>query len=89
MMDTLRISDRTYRSMVHHNGPTTPALRRRFIADLGKIIQYENTVCDPPPLEMFTFMFNIGYAGGDGMEHFYSTQIISPQRWVAHRPDTR
>jgi predicted metalloprotease with PDZ domain len=82
MMDTLRISDRTYRSMVHHNGPTTPALRRRFIADLGKIIQYENTVFDPPPLEMFTFMFNIGFAGGDGMEHLSSTQIVSPQRWV-------
>jgi predicted metalloprotease with PDZ domain len=82
MIDSLRITDRIYRSMVHHNGPTTPALRRRFVTELGKIIRYENTVFDPPPLEMFTFMFHIGYAGGDGMEHLYSTQIISPQRWM-------
>jgi len=82
LIDTLRISDRSYRSMVHHNGPTNANVRRRFIADLGKIIRYENTVFDPPPLEMFTFMFHVGYPGGDGMEHLYSTQIISPQRWV-------
>ena len=35
----------------------------------------------PPPLEKYTFLFNIGYAGGDGMEHLYSTQIINGMPW--------
>ena len=38
-------------------------------------MRYENTVFDPPPLDMYTFLFNIGYPGGDGMEHLYSTQM--------------
>ena len=82
MIDSLRIDNRIYRSMVHHNGPTTPALRRRFVDDLAKIVRYENTVFDPPPLEMYTFLFDIGYAGGDGMEHLYSTQIADSRRWA-------
>jgi predicted metalloprotease with PDZ domain len=82
MLDTLRIDNRVYRSMVHHNGPTTPGLRRRFLDDLAKIVRYENTVFDPPPLEMYTFLFNIGYTGGDGMEHLYSTQIIDRAPWA-------
>jgi predicted metalloprotease with PDZ domain len=81
MLDTLRIDNRIYRSMVHHNGVTTPTLRKKFVDELGKIIRYENTVFDPPPLEMYTFLFNIGYAGGDGMEHLYSTQIIDRDSW--------
>ena len=84
LVDSLRIDDRIYRSMVHHNGHTTAALRRRFVADLGKIVRYQNTVFQPPPLEMFTFMFNIGFEGGDGMEHFYSTQIIDSDPWAEH-----
>jgi predicted metalloprotease with PDZ domain len=80
-LDTLRIDGRIYRAMIHHNGPTTPALRRRFLDDLGKVVRYENTVFDPPPLEMYTFMFNIGFAGEDGMEHLYSTQCIDPRPW--------
>jgi predicted metalloprotease with PDZ domain len=82
MIDTVRIDSRLYRSVVHHNGPAAASLRRRFVEDLAKIIRYENTVFDPPPLEMFTFLFNIGYPGGDGMEHLYSTQIVHPQRWT-------
>ena len=53
---------------------------------LGKIVQYENTVFDPPPLEMYTFLFNIGYGGGDGMEHLYSTQCISGMPWREDAP---
>jgi predicted metalloprotease with PDZ domain len=30
---------------------------------------------------MYTFVFNIGYPGGDGMEHLYSTQIINREPW--------
>ncbi|HEX4681693.1 MAG TPA: hypothetical protein VH277_03230 [Gemmatimonadaceae bacterium] len=81
MLDTLRIDNRVYRAMVHHNGAAPNVLRRRFLDDLGKIVRYENTVFDPPPLEMYTFLFNIGFPGGDGMEHLYSTQIIDRNPW--------
>jgi predicted metalloprotease with PDZ domain len=80
-LDTLRIDDRIYRAMIHHNGPATMTERRRFLDALGKIVRYENTVFDPPPLQMYTFLFNIGYAGNDGMEHLYSTQCISGMPW--------
>jgi predicted metalloprotease with PDZ domain len=80
-LDTLRIDNRIYRAMIHHNGPVSAAERRRFLDDLQMIVRYENTVFDPPPLEMYTFLFNIGYGGGDGMEHLYSTQCISGMPW--------
>src|SRR6202008_598884 len=35
-----------------------------------------------PPLEQYTFLFNIGYPGGDGMEHLYSTQIQNSNAWT-------
>jgi predicted metalloprotease with PDZ domain len=81
MVDSFNVDGRIYRTTVHHNGPSTPALRRRFVADVQKIVRYENTVFGPPPLEMYTFVFNIGYSGGDGMEHLYSTQIINREPW--------
>jgi len=86
MVDSMRIDNRIYRSMVHHNGPTSPSLRKKFVDDLGMIVRYENTVFDPPPLEMYTFLFNIGFPGGDGMEHLYSTQIIDPTPWADSSP---
>jgi predicted metalloprotease with PDZ domain len=85
-IDTMRIDNRIYRAMVHHNGAITAAQRRRFVGDLSKIVKYENTVFDPPPLEMYTFLFNIGYAGGDGMEHLFSTQCITSQAWRDDQP---
>ncbi|HEY7234482.1 MAG TPA: hypothetical protein VH539_10060 [Gemmatimonadaceae bacterium] len=81
MVDSFTVDGRLYRTMVHHNGPSTAATRRRFVGDVEKIVRYENTVFGPPPLEMYTFLFNIGYAGGDGMEHLYSTQIINRNPW--------
>ena len=81
MVDSFNVDGRLYRSMVHHNGPSTAAQRRRFVADVQKIVRYENSVFGAPPLEMYTFVFNIGYAGGDGMEHLYSTQIINRRPW--------
>ena len=81
MVDTFHVDNRIYRTMVHHNGQSTPVQRRRFVGDVEKIVRYENTVFGPPPLEMYTFVFNIGYAGGDGMEHLYSTQIINRHPW--------
>ena len=81
MVDSFTVDGRLYRSMVHHNGATTTPLRRRFVTDLEKLVRYENTVFGAPPLEMYTFMFNIGYPGGDGMEHLYSTQIINRRPW--------
>jgi predicted metalloprotease with PDZ domain len=85
-LDTLRIDNRIYRAMIHHNGAPNPADRQRFVEALGKIVRYENTVFDPPPLEMYTFLFNIGYGGGDGMEHLYSTQSISGMPWREDAP---
>jgi predicted metalloprotease with PDZ domain len=82
ILDTLHIDNRIYRAMIHHNGAVDPALHKRFLADLGKIVTYENTVFDPPPLQMYTFLFNLGYAGSDGMEHLYSTQCIDPRKWT-------
>lgn len=81
MVDSFNVDGRLYRTMVHHNGPSTAVQRRRFVSDVEKIVRYENTVFGPPPLEMYTFVFNIGYAGGDGMEHLYSTQIINRNPW--------
>jgi predicted metalloprotease with PDZ domain len=81
MVDSFNVDGRLYRTMVHHNGPSTAAQRRRFVGDVEKIVRYENTVFGAPPLQMYTFVFNIGYAGGDGMEHLYSTQIINRNPW--------
>jgi predicted metalloprotease with PDZ domain len=81
MVDSFNVDGRLYRTMVHHNGPSTAAQRRRFVGDVEKIVRYENSVFGPPPLQMYTFVFNIGYAGGDGMEHLYSTQIINRNPW--------
>ncbi|HVX40866.1 MAG TPA: hypothetical protein VHB25_14945 [Gemmatimonadaceae bacterium] len=80
-LDTLRIDGRIYRAMIHHNGPTTRDEHERFLNDLRKVVTYENGVFDPPPLEMYTFLFNIGFKGSDGMEHLYSTQIQTPAKW--------
>jgi predicted metalloprotease with PDZ domain len=80
-VDSFRVDGRLYRVLDHHNGPEQ-GQRERFVSDIEKIVRYENRVVAPPPLEMYTFMFNIGYEGRDGMEHLYSTQIINPRPWT-------
>ncbi len=82
MLDSFVVDNRTYRVMVHHNGPVSPATRARFLGDVEKIVRYENSVFGAPPLEEYTFLFNIGFPGGDGMEHLYSTQIQSRRFWT-------
>lgn len=82
MVDSFYVDGKKYRTMVHHNGSTTDALRHRFVGDVEKIVRYENGVFGAPPLQQYTFLFNIGYAGGDGMEHLYSTQIINRRPWA-------
>jgi predicted metalloprotease with PDZ domain len=82
MLDSFVVNDRTYRVMVHHNGPPPPGARERFVRDVERIVRYENTVFTPPPLTEYTFLFNIGFPGGDGMEHLYSTQIQSARAWT-------
>jgi predicted metalloprotease with PDZ domain len=79
-VDSFRVDGRLYRVAVHHNGPDD-GLRSRFTADVEKIVRAENRIVAPPPLERYTFLFNIGYPGGDGMEHLLSTQIIDSRRW--------
>ena len=82
MVDSFTVDGRLYRTMVHHNGAPPAGVRARFVADVQKIVRYENSVFAPPPLTMYTFLFNIGYPGGDGMEHLYSTQIIDRRQWA-------
>lgn len=81
MVDSFNVDGVLYRTMVHHNGPTTPAERARFVGDVKKIVTYENTVFGPPPIRMYTFLFHIGFPGGDGMEHLFSTQIANRRPW--------
>jgi predicted metalloprotease with PDZ domain len=76
------VDGKKYRTMVHHNGAAPDAAHERFVKDVEKIVRYENTVFSAPPLDQYTFLFNIGYAGGDGMEHLYSTEIIDRRPWV-------
>ena len=82
MLDSFVVDNRTYRVMVHHNGPVSSSTRERFVRNVESIVRYENTVFGPPPLEKYTFLFNIGFPGGDGMEHLYSTQIQSSRAWT-------
>ena len=83
-VDSFRVDGRLYRVMVHYNGDQG-GQRERFVRDIEKIVRYENRVIAPPPLDMYTFMFHIGYAGRDGMEHLYSTQIITADPWTEDR----
>ena len=76
MLDSFVADNRHYRVMVHHNGAVAQPTRERFVRDLENIVRYQNSVFGPPPIEQYTFLFNIGFPGGDGMEHLYSTQII-------------
>jgi predicted metalloprotease with PDZ domain len=82
MLDSFVVDNRKYRVMVHHNGSAPAAARERFVRDVERIVRYENTVFGPPPLEQYTFLFNIGFPGGDGMEHLYSTQIQNGRAWT-------
>jgi predicted metalloprotease with PDZ domain len=81
-LDSFNVDGRLYRVMLHHNGALDSALRRRFVRGVEKIVQQENAVIAPPPLAMYTFVGNAGYKGSDGMEHLYSTQIITPHALV-------
>lgn len=83
MVDSFTVDGVLYRTMVHHNGPTTPEERARFVGDVKKIVTYENSVFGPPPIRMYTFLFHLGFPGGDGMEHLFSTQIANRNPWVA------
>lgn len=82
ILDTFVVDNRLYRVMMHHNGDAPAGTRERFVRDVENIVRYENSVFGPPPLEQYTFLVNIGYGGGDGMEHLYSTQIQSSQAWT-------
>ena len=81
LLDSFVVDNRFYRVMVHHNGAVSDSTRRRFVHDVESIVRYQNSVFTPPPLERYTFLFNIGFPGGDGMEHLYSTQVQNPNAW--------
>jgi predicted metalloprotease with PDZ domain len=77
-LDSFSVDGRLYRVMLHHKGALDSALRMRFVHGVERIVKQENAVLAPPPLAMYTFIGNAGYEGDDGMEHLYSTQIITP-----------
>jgi predicted metalloprotease with PDZ domain len=81
-LDSFNVDGRLYRVMLHHNGALDSVLRMRFVRGVEKIVRQENAVIAPPPLAMYTFVGNAGYKGSDGMEHLYSTQIITPHALV-------
>jgi predicted metalloprotease with PDZ domain len=81
-LDSFVVDNRFYRVMLHHNGEIPAGTRERFTRDVESIVRYQNSVFTPPPLEHYTFMFNIGFPGGDGMEHLYSTQIHNRVAWT-------
>ena len=81
-VDSFRVDGILYRAMIHNNAPEV-GQRARFMRDLERIVRYENTVIAPPPIERYTFLFNIAFQGGDGMEHLNSTQIMHPSPWGA------
>jgi predicted metalloprotease with PDZ domain len=47
-----------------------------------RIVESHNKVVGPPPLRMYTFLVHAGFPGGDGMEHLYSTQVITSSAWT-------
>ncbi|MEP6619505.1 MAG: hypothetical protein ABJE47_09325 [bacterium] len=82
LVDSFVVDGKKYRTMVHHNGVPAAGVRDRFVKDVEKLVRYENSVFSAPPLDQYTFLFHIGYSGGDGMEHLYSTEIIDSRPWV-------
>jgi predicted metalloprotease with PDZ domain len=82
LLDSFVVDNRFYRVMVHHNGPVADSTRARFARDIESIVRYQNSVFGAPPLEQYTFLFNIGFPGGDGMEHLTSTQIANRVAWT-------
>lgn len=82
LVDSFTVDNRLYRTVVHPNGPTTSEERARFVASVRKIVEAHNRVIGPPPLKMYTFLVHVGFPGGDGMEHLYSTQIIDRNPWT-------
>jgi predicted metalloprotease with PDZ domain len=82
MLDSFYVDGKKYRTMIHHNGAAPAAAHERFVKDVEKLVRYENGVFSAPPLDQYTFLFHIGYRGGDGMEHLYSTEIIDSRPWA-------
>lgn len=81
-LDTFRVDGVLYRVVVHHNAGQRAGQRERFVREVEQLVRYENRVIAPPPIDRYTFLFNIGYKGGDGMEHLNSTQIINASAWT-------
>jgi predicted metalloprotease with PDZ domain len=81
LLDSFVVDGKRYRTMVHHNGNPPATARQRFVRDVEKIVRYENSVFGAPPLDQYTFLVHVGYHGGDGMEHLFSTQVINPDTW--------
>lgn len=82
LLDSFMADNRQYRLTVHHDGPVSDSVRRRFVRDVENVVRYQNSVAGPPPIEQFTFLVHAGFDGGDAMEHLASTQIVVPFAWA-------
>ena len=84
-VDSFRVDGILYRAMIHHNARDSVRnygeIKRRFTSQLERIVRYQNGVIGVPPITTYTFLLNIGYRGGDGMEHLNSTQVINANAW--------
>lgn len=80
-VDSFRVDGIWYRTVVHRDGPDH-GQRARFVRDIERVVRTTNRVIAPPPLSEYTFLFHVGFPGGDGMEHLYSTQIINAAPWT-------
>ncbi len=83
-VDSFRVDGILYRVVVHTNGGSAAqnGQRTRFVRDVRRLVERQNKVVAAPPIQHYTFLFNIGYAGGDGMEHLNSTEIINSGQWT-------
>src|SRR5512133_2192763 len=50
-VDSFRVDGILYRVMVHHNGPRPAGAQQRFVHDVQRIVETENRVVAPPPLQ--------------------------------------
>lgn len=79
-VDEFKVDGKTYRVVVHSFGDEG-GKRPQLVRDIEKIVRAETTMWGQPEFESYTFLIHFApnnEAGGDGMEHLTSTQVIQP-----------
>ncbi len=93
-MDQFQVAGKTYRVVVHSFGGEG-GKRPELVRGIEKIVRAETAMWGPPEFDSYTFLIHFapGIAGGDGMEHLNSTQIVQAgaldeQGWLDHALST-